>query len=211
MLTKADLAADVATAVEEVERTAVGASVLAVSALTGEGMETMAGHLAPGRTACLMGSSGVGKSTLLNALAGEERMAVREIRAGDERGRHTTTHRELILLPSGGLLIDTPGMRELGFLGNEEGLADAFADIATLAGACRFSDCGHGGEPGCAVAAAISTGELDDGRWRSWLKLQREIAFEEAKEDPALRAARRRQWVGIAKANRRRDRADRLG
>jgi ribosome biogenesis GTPase len=202
VLTKADLCADVEGAVAGVEATAVGAPVHAISSLTGEGLEAVRGYLTPGRTAVMVGSSGVGKSTLLNVLAGAERMLTQPIREDDGRGRHTTSHRELILLPGGGLLLDTPGMRELGLWDSDEGLLAAFEDIEALAANCRFGDCGHGNEPGCAVRAARESGALDDGRWQSYRKLQRELAFEESKEDPSLRAARRRQWVQITKAQR---------
>ncbi|MGH7012095.1 MAG: GTPase RsgA, partial [Caulobacteraceae bacterium] len=137
------------------------------------------------------------------------RMAVQEIRADDEHGRHTTTHRELIPLSGGGLLIDTPGMREAGLLDSEEGIETAFSDIETLARRCRFRDCAHRAEPGCAVRQALREGELDEGRWRSFLKLEKEAAFAAAKEDVQLRLERRRQWIGIAKANRRRGRLER--
>ncbi|MGI8839233.1 MAG: ribosome small subunit-dependent GTPase A [Caulobacteraceae bacterium] len=202
VLTKADLVADVGAAVTAVEAVALGAPVLAISSRTGEGLEAVRGYLAPGRTAVMVGGSGVGKSTLLNALMGSERMATGAMRAGDGRGRHTTSHRELILLPGGGLLLDTPGMRELGLWDGDEGLVAAFEDIEALAANCRFGDCGHTNEPGCAVRAALQSAALDDARWRAYRKLQREVAFADAKEDPALRAARRRQWVTTAKAQR---------
>ncbi len=202
VLTKADLVDDVEAAVTAVEAVAVGAPVLAISSLTGEGLEAVRGYLAPGRTAVMVGSSGVGKSTLLNALMGTERMATGAIREDDGRGRHTTSHRELIALPGGGLLLDTPGMRELGLWDSEEGLVATFEDIEALAANCRFGDCGHTNEPGCAVRAALESGALDEARWQGYRKLQRELAFTESKEDPALRAARRRQWVTITKAQR---------
>jgi len=202
VLTKADLCPDVAAAVAAVEAVAVGAPVLAISSLTGEGLDAVRGYLAAGRTAVMVGSSGVGKSTLLNALLGAERMVTQAIREDDGRGRHTTSHRELIALPGGGLLLDTPGMRELGLWDSDEGVAAAFEDIEALAAACKFGDCGHTNEPGCAVRAALESGALDDGRWQGYRKLQRELAFVDAKEDPALRAARRRQWVAITKAQR---------
>lgn len=202
MLTKADLCADADAAVARVEAVAVGASVHAISALTGQGLEAVRGYLGPGRTAVMVGSSGVGKSTLVNVLAGVDRMATQAIRQDDGRGRHTTSHRELILLPGGGLILDTPGMRELGLWDSDEGLLATFEDIEALAESCRFGDCGHTNEPGCAVRAALENGALDDGRWQGYRKLQRELAFQESKDDPALRAARRRQWVAITKAQR---------
>lgn len=207
LLTKADLADDAEARVSAVEAVAVGAPVLAVSALTGEGLDTVREHLGAGVTAVLVGSSGVGKSTLVNALLGQERMDTGAIREDDARGRHTTSHRELILLPGGGLLLDTPGMRELGLWDAEEGVAQAFEDIEALARQCRFTDCSHGNEPGCAVRAAMEAGDLDEDRWRAFQKLGRELAFEARKEDPALRAANRRLWAGRAKANRAREKA----
>ncbi|MEP6967657.1 MAG: ribosome small subunit-dependent GTPase A, partial [Pseudomonadota bacterium] len=202
LLTKADLCPDLDAAVAPIERLAAGAPVHALSAFTGQGLEAVKAYLAPGRTAVMVGSSGVGKSTLLNALLGSERMVTQAIREQDGRGRHTTSHRELILLPGGGLLLDTPGMRELGLWDSDEGLAATFEDIETLAAGCKFSDCGHGAEPGCAVRAAITRGALEEARWRSYQKLQRELDHLQSKEDPALRAAKRRQWVQITKAQR---------
>ena len=202
VLTKADLAHDVDARVAEVAAVAVGAPVLAISSKTGQGLETVLAHLAPGRTAVLLGSSGAGKSTLLNALAGEERMSTGVIREADDRGRHTTTHRELVLLPSGGLILDTPGMRELGLWEAEAGVSATFADIEALAGQCRFSDCAHEKEPGCAVRAAIQAGELDEDRWRSFQKLQAELAFERRKEDPRAAQENKKLWIGRHKAAR---------
>jgi ribosome biogenesis GTPase len=209
VLTKADACPDVAGLTAEVEAIAFGAPVHAVSAVTGEGLAALAAHLPPGRTAVLLGSSGVGKSTLVNALAGAELMATQSIVEDGARGRHTTTHRELIRLPSGGLILDTPGMRELGLVDAEAGLSATFADLEALAQACRFGDCGHGREPGCAVQAAVADGTLDAGRLASWRKLQRELAHERRKEDPLAREAERRRWISIHKAGRARTRQKR--
>ena len=207
VLTKADLCSDVAARVAEIEQVAVGVEVHAVSAVTGEGLAAVAAHLQPGLTAVLLGSSGVGKSTLVNALAGEALMAVGEIREDDAHGRHTTTHRELIRLPSGALMLDTPGMRELGLWEADAGLAAVFGDvereIEALAVDCRFRDCGHHGEPGCEVQAALADGRLDEGRLRSWMKLQRELAHQVRKEDPVAREAARKVWIQINKDQRR--------
>lgn len=210
VLTKADLCADPTPAIAEVERIAIGVPVIAVSAVTGEGLEAVSAWLRPGETAVLLGSSGVGKSTLVNALAGDERMATREIREDDARGRHTTTHRELVLLPGGGLLLDTPGMRELGLWDAEAGVEAIFADvqeqIAALAAQCHFRNCRHEGERGCAVQAARERGEVPQDRWKSWVKLQRELAHLDRKEDPVARAEYRRVWTQRAKAGKARAR-----
>lgn len=199
MLTKADAAADPAAAVRRVAAVAGDAPVIPVSALSGEGMKALAGQLEPGRTAVLLGSSGVGKSTLVNALAGTALLATGEIRAHDERGRHTTTRRELIRLPSGALILDTPGMRELGLVEADDGLAAAFAavelSVEALAADCRFRDCGHEREPGCAVQAALADGRLAQDRFASWRKLQRELRHERLKDDPLAREAQQREWI----------------
>ena len=207
VLTKTDLAEDLDGQVAEVAAIAFGASVLAVSALTGEGMAAFAEALPAGRTAVLLGSSGAGKSTLVNALAGRELMATAAIREDDAHGRHTTTHRELVLLPSGGLILDTPGMRELGLVDADAGLSATFEDVEDLAGQCRFSDCGHGNEPGCAVRAAINDGRLDEARWRSYGKLQAELAYERRRTDPEAAAEHRRHWAQIHKNARKRMKA----
>ena len=213
LLTKADACDNPDPLIASVEAVAFGVPVLAVSVRTGEGLEALSALLAPGKTAVLLGSSGVGKSTLVNALAGVEKMATREIREDDARGRHTTTHRELILLPSGALLLDTPGMRELALWDAEAGLAAAFAEstaeIERLAEGCRFRDCAHDREPGCAVQAAVANGTLDPERWRSFQKLRREVAHGVRKEDPVAAAAERKRWAAIHKAGRARTRAKR--
>jgi ribosome biogenesis GTPase len=213
LLTKADICDDPGPLVEAVQAIAVGVPVLPVSAATGQGLDALAALLAPGKTAVLLGSSGVGKSTLVNALAGEDLMATGEIREGDAHGRHTTSHRQLILLPSGALILDTPGMRELALWEAEAGVAAAFADISTqieqLAEDCRFRDCAHGREPGCAVQAALADGTLDVDRWGSFQKLQRELAHAVRKEDPLASVAERKRWAAIHKAGRARMKAKR--
>ena len=179
VLTKADLAEDVDAYRTKAASVAGGADIRAVSARTGCGLDGLGKYLQPGKTLVLLGSSGVGKSSLVNALAGEELMAEGGIRLQDGRGRHTTTHRELIRLPGGALIIDTPGMREMGLWEAEEGLTDAFADVEQFLGRCRFSDCRHEKEPGCAVRAALRSGELDRSRWESYRKLHAEAAERE--------------------------------
>ena len=156
VLTKADLCDDSGARKAEIEAIALGVPVHVVSAVTGEGLEACATALPPGQTAVLVGSSGAGKSSLVNALAGAPLMATQAIREDDARGRHTTTHRQLVLLPNGRLVLDTPGMRELGLWDAEAGVAATFADIEALAALCRFSDCAHTTEPGCAVQAALA-------------------------------------------------------
>ena len=208
VLTKADLAEDPEADIADAESIAFDAPVLAVSAITGEGLDRLAAYLKPGETAVLVGSSGVGKSTLVNALAGEALMATAAIREDDAHGRHTTTHRELIRLPSGALILDTPGMRELGLIDASEGLSTTFEDVEALAAACRFNDCGHTNEPGCAVREALEDGSLDEGRWKSFQKLQRELAHQVRKEDPVAREAHRKRWIAVSKFNRARLKAE---
>ena len=209
VLTKADACDDVEALTARVEAVAIGVSVHAVSAVTGQGLEALAGCLGVGQTAVLLGSSGVGKSTLVNALAGQALMATQAIIAEGARGRHTTTHRELVLLPSGGLVLDTPGMREMGLWDADAGLSTTFADIEALAGDCRFHDCAHETEPGCAIRAALERDELDPGRWRSFQKLQRELAHLDRREDPLARIEARKVWIRRTKdyraGKRRRD------
>jgi ribosome biogenesis GTPase len=200
VLNKADLGVDVAGRRVAIEAIAPGVPIVTLSALTGDHLADLGPHLRPGRTAVVLGSSGVGKSTLVNALLGEARQAVNAVREDDSRGRHTTTHRELFRLPGGALLIDTPGIRSLEVAGADEGVDVAFDDIAEIAAACRFSDCHHAGEPGCAVRAALADGRLTEDRLRSHRKLERELAHAQRKEDPRARAAHKREWRLIHKA-----------
>ncbi|TFV92266.1 ribosome small subunit-dependent GTPase A [Blastococcus sp. CT_GayMR20] len=189
VLTKADLCDDVPAAVALVAEDALGVDVLAVSSVTGEGLDAVRALLGPGRTGAMVGPSGVGKTSLASALAGRVLGATQEIR-DDGRGRHTTTARELHLLPGGGLLIDTPGMRELALYDDEGGVDAAYADVAQLAAECRFRDCGHRGEPGCAVAAAIDDGRLDPSRFTAWRKLQAEAHRQLLRVDARARRPR---------------------
>ena len=194
LLTKADLVEDYWDYLTQVERVATGVNTHVVSAHTGYGLQRLNAYLQPGKTVVFLGSSGVGKSSLVNALAGEEVMAVSAIREDDSKGRHTTTHRQLIRLKSGVMIIDTPGMRELGMWDVSEGLSDAFTDVERFIGRCRFSDCRHQNEPGCAIRKAIDTGELDPERWASYQKLKDEAVD----KDEMLR--RKREWQkGVSK------------
>ncbi|MGI8421033.1 MAG: ribosome small subunit-dependent GTPase A [Gaiellaceae bacterium] len=201
VLTKADLCDDLPAALAEVEAVAFGVPVLPISSVTGEGYEALDAYLAPGRTIAVVGSSGVGQSTLVNRLAGYERLATQDTR-NDGKGRHTTSHRELVLLPGGGLVLDTPGMRELHLWDAGEGVGEAFGDVEELAATCRFSDCSHGVEPGCAVRGALEAGTLTAERWENYVSLQRELAFLARRQDSRLAAEERRKWKAISKANK---------
>jgi len=207
VLNKADLHPDPAAASAEVESVAIGAPVLALSAARGDGLDALAPWLRPGRTVALLGSSGVGKSTLINALLGATRQRTSAISDAVGKGRHTTTHRELIVAPSGALVIDTPGMRELQLWDVAGDTLDTtFADIASLATRCRFGDCAHRAEPGCAVQAALDDGSLEADRWQSFQKLQREQAYAARKADPRLARESKAAWKKIHKAQRSPDR-----
>jgi len=188
LLTKSDLVGDAGEFIRDVRSVAPGVDVIAVSALTRSGTDAIAAILTAGVTAVVLGSSGAGKSTLVNALLGEDRQRVGEVR-DDGAGRHTTTHRELIELPGGASLIDTPGMRELQLWSAADGIEETFREIATLAEECRFRDCAHVTEPGCAVLAAVERGTLDSARLDSWRNLQRELAYLERRQDAAATAA----------------------
>lgn len=198
-LTKRDLCRDSEAFVARIEGIAPGVPVLAISALAGEGLAELQSHLGPGRTGALIGSSGAGKSTLLNALMGSELRRTQEVRTADGRGRHTTSLRELFLLPQGGCLIDTPGLREVGLSAEGSDLDSTFSDIAALTEHCRFRDCTHGAEPGCAVQAALAQGLVDPDRYGHYLRLRREVAFEAARSDERLWREREAKWHRISK------------
>lgn len=174
VLTKSDLCDDFAQKIKIVNDIAFGVDVHAISALTGDGLATIKPYFKPGTTIALLGSSGVGKSTLVNTLMGHEILETQGIREYDSKGRHTTTHRELILLPDGGLILDTPGMRSLALWDSEEGISQLFGDIEALLGACRFNNCNHKQDSGCAIQSALKSGELKRAHWDSWIKLQKE-------------------------------------
>ena len=195
-LTKADLVDDAADVRTDIAANAPGVGVVAVSALELTTLDPVRAQLAPGRTLALLGPSGAGKSTLTNALAGQEVMVTRELRA-DDKGRHTTAHRELFVLPGGGLIIDTPGLRSVGLVAESDGLGRVFDDIEELAALCRFHDCAHGHEPGCAVVAAMESGELPERRLASWRKLQREVQFMTRRQDARLQIEARNRWKRI--------------
>jgi ribosome biogenesis GTPase len=201
LLTKSDLAADVADALAAVEPIAADVPVVVLSSVSGEGLDAVRSWLRPGVTAALLGSSGVGKSTLVNTLAGEELLPTQEIR-DDGQGRHTTTRRELVQLPGGALVIDTPGMRELQLWVADEGLEEAFEDVTSLFGQCRFSDCSHDSEPGCAVKGALEDGALAPERWESYLKLQAELAHLERRLDKRAASEERRRWKALSRFSR---------
>jgi len=210
VLTKADRfdAAELDAMVAEVEAVAIGVPVWVVSAVTGDGVDDVRARIGPGRTAVLVGSSGVGKSTLVNRWLDDEVMATRETRADDDEGRHTTTHRELLVLPDGGLVIDTPGIRELQLwdAAGSGALEEAFGDIEELAATCRFHDCAHGVEPGCAVQSALRDGSLPRERYASWQKLQRELRSIAIRADARLRKEERKRWHQVTKGARARTR-----
>jgi ribosome biogenesis GTPase / thiamine phosphate phosphatase len=204
VVTKRDLHADALEQALAVEDVAVGVPMHLVSGVSGEGCDDVRAYLRPGVTGVLLGSSGAGKSTLINRFLGEERFRTNAVRADDEAGRHTTTHRELAVLPGGGLLIDTPGLREVQLWSDGEAALElAFADIDELGQACRFADCAHVHEPGCAVLAAVDEGGLSLDRLRSWRKLQRELRWQERRQaNAAARVARKQEQRAFARSLR---------
>jgi ribosome biogenesis GTPase len=201
VLTKADLTDDPAPLVAAVESVAYGVPVVPTSTVTGIGLDAVGAFLPAGVTGALLGSSGVGKSTLVNSLLGEDVLETREIREEGRgyKGRHTTTRRELIVLPDAGVIVDTPGMRELQLWAADEGLEEAFDDVTVLFAECRFSDCAHETEPDCAVRAALEEGTLSSERWESYRKLERELEHLERRLDKRAQAEARRRWRAISR------------
>ena len=198
VLTKSDLCSDVESKIAEAQNVAPGVDVLAISSLE-EDYEAVMKYILPGKTVAFIGSSGVGKSTLINKLTGTDSIATREI-GNDDKGRHTTTHRELIALPNGAFVIDTPGMRELGMWDSGDGIDTAFADIEELSRACRYADCTHTSEPGCAVLRALADGTLDAARLASYRKLKTENDY--AADSSRYLEAKRTKFKEIAKINK---------
>jgi ribosome biogenesis GTPase len=201
LLTKADIADEIDEMRAELEAVSLGTSVIVTSAVTGDGVDEIIRELRPARTGVLLGPSGAGKSTLINRIVGSDLMRTRLIHRSGE-GRHMTSHRQLVQLPQGGMIIDTPGLREAQLWEGEEALVNVFEDIEELALTCRFTDCVHATEPGCAIKAALATGTLDEGRFRSYRKLQRELRAVAAKTDARIRLEERKKWKQIAVANK---------
>jgi ribosome biogenesis GTPase len=200
LLTKPDCADDLPAQVAAVGATVGDVPVHVLAPKSGEGLDQLSPYLTPGHTAALLGSSGVGKTTIINRLTGDESRRTRDVRESDARGRHTTTHRELVVLPTGGLIIDTPGMRELQLWEGSESVGETFDDIQTLARACRFGDCRHRNEPRCAVKAAVEAGELAASRFDSYLKLQDELAFVARQQDQRAQIEEKRRSRVMGKA-----------
>src|SRR6185295_7151045 len=199
ILSKADLCDGLSGAIDEVQAIARGVPIYAISVVTGCGLQDLAQYFKPGQTVALLGSSGVGKSTLINHLTGVDRLKVQTVREHDERGRHTTTHRELILLPDGGLVLDTPGMRELQLWDSDESLQLVFDDIEALAGRCFFSDCRHQDEPRCLVRQALATGTIDAERYQSYEKLQKELRYQARRKDKLSEIVEKKKWKKLSR------------
>jgi len=203
VIAKADLVEETEATIETLRERIPDVPMHAVSVKAGIGLEALDQYVSPGHTIALLGSSGVGKSTLINHFMGYERLQTAEVREKDGKGRHTTTHRELILLPSGGLLLDTPGMRELQLWVGDDNLEKSFSDIDEIAANCRFDDCAHETEPGCAVNAAVASGELPEERFNNYKKLRQELSFLDRKNDPKVFSVERERWKAVSKEQRR--------
>ena len=199
VLSKSDLCDRVADAITEVQTIAHGVPIYAISVVTGHGLQDLAQYFKRGQTVALLGSSGVGKSTLINHLAGVDLLKVQTVREHDDRGKHTTTHRELVLLPSGGIVLDTPGMRELQLWDGDESLQLVFDDIETLAGQCLFSDCRHQDEPQCAVHEALVAGTLDTDRYHGYEKLQKELKYQARRKDKLSEIVEKKKWKKLSR------------
>jgi ribosome biogenesis GTPase len=203
VLTKLDLCTEIEERRRQVEEVALGVDVVALSSLDGRGLDDLRRHLRPRETSVLVGSSGVGKSTLINRLLGSEVQSTAPVRVWDDRGRHTTSHRELFVLPGGALLIDNPGVREVGLWGGEESLERTFEDVASFAIECRFRDCTHDGEPGCAVLEAVRSGRLPEERLSSYRGLEKELRYLRTRQDQSARREEKRKWRAIHREMRR--------
>jgi len=199
ILSKSDLCEDVALQISETRKVAVAVPIHAVSIVNDEGLDQLTRYFGPGQTVALLGSSGVGKSTLINYLLGHDHLKVQEVRAHDDRGRHTTTHRELILVPGGGLVLDTPGMRELQLWDGDGGLPQTFGDIEAIASRCYFGDCGHQDEPRCAVREALAEGVIDAERYFSFEKLKKELAYLSRRQDIRAELAEKKRWKKLTR------------
>lgn len=204
LLNKRDLCPDYEARVEEVASVALGVDIVCLAAAANDGLDHVAAYMRPGQTAVLLGSSGVGKSTIANALLGTEHQRVSDVRDYDSKGRHTTTDRELIILPEGGMIIDTPGLREIQLWLEEDSLERTFGDIENVASNCRFRDCTHQHEPGCAVHAALESGDLDAGRFEAWRRMQRELKYLHRRQDIRARQEEQDKWKKITKSMRQR-------
>lgn len=199
VLNKTDLVTATDEYLDQMSKVAFGVPVIPVCGLTSSGIEKLSAHIKPGKTVVFLGSSGVGKSTIINRLFGTDRQRVNSVREGDQKGRHTTTSRELIVLPTGGILIDTPGMREFQPWMGEDEIEGAFSDIEEFSRNCRFRDCTHESEPGCAVQEAIRTGAIDPGRYKNYTRMKREARFIEERANVGVKQAEKNRWKAITK------------